>query len=45
MCKVTTNFNGVTLVTTQNAAFHFEYVTMMRQLIATLKLTQKYFSF
>lgn len=45
VCGVTTNFKGVTLVTTQNAALHFEFVIMMRQLIAALKITQNYFSF
>jgi len=45
LCRVTTNFNGVALVTTQNAVFHFEFVTPMRRLIPTLKITQKHFPF
>jgi hypothetical protein len=45
VCTVTTSFNGITLVTTQNAASHFEFITMMRQLIPALKITQKPFSF
>jgi hypothetical protein len=45
VCRVTISFNWITVVTTQNAAFHFEFVTKMRQLIPTFKITQKHFSF
>jgi hypothetical protein len=45
VCRVTTSFSEIALVITHNAAFHLEFITMMRQVIPTLKITQKNFSF